>query len=33
MIENSDYNKNWQENRIKLILSLYDESFFKGKKY
>ena len=32
MIENSDYNKNWQENRIKLILSLYDESFFKGKK-
>jgi hypothetical protein len=32
MIENSDYNKEWQENRIKLILSLYDESFFKGKK-
>jgi len=32
MIKNSDYNQNWQENRIKLILSLYDESFFNGKK-
>ena len=32
MIENSNYNKDWQENRVKLILSLYDESFFKGKK-
>ena len=32
MIENSNYNKEWQENRIKFILSLYDESFFKGKK-
>lgn len=32
MIENSNYNKEWQENRIRFILSLYDESFFKGKK-
>jgi hypothetical protein len=32
MIENSEYNKAWQENRINLILSLYDKSFFKGKK-
>jgi len=32
MIENSNYNREWQENRIRFILSLYDESFFKGKK-
>jgi hypothetical protein len=33
MIESSDYNKEWQENRIKFILSLYDEYFFNDKKY
>jgi hypothetical protein len=32
MIKNSVYNKNWQENRIKFILSLYGETFFKDKK-
>lgn len=32
IIENSNYNKDWQENRIRFILSLYNESFFKGKK-
>ncbi len=32
IIENSSYNREWQENRIRFILSLYDESFFKGKK-
>jgi hypothetical protein len=31
MIKLSKYHPNWQENRIKYILSLYDKDFFKGK--
>lgn len=31
MIKNSVYNQDWQENRIKFILSLFEPSFFKGK--
>ena len=32
MIKNSEYYPEWQENRIKFILSKFPESFFKGKR-